>query len=98
MALLRNLIENLVKQILPQAPATHVEPRKLFEGRVCWIGDTRVSDCCRRYHRALVIERDGVLYPALHHLTMDGTEEVTICAAARDMTAARRQAHALLPK
>ncbi|WP_440986161.1 hypothetical protein ACQHIH_21640 (plasmid) [Xanthomonas sontii] len=72
-------------------------PQKLFGGDVCWVGDTHVSDCCRRYYRAMVIKQEGRLHPALHYLAIDGSEEVTTVAAVANMTIARRQANALLP-
>ncbi|MCW0399228.1 hypothetical protein NB700_001784 [Xanthomonas sacchari] len=78
-------------------PSPTDEPRRKFEGDVCWIGDTHVSDCCRRYYRAMVIKQEGRLHPALHYLAIDGSEEVTMVAAVANMTVARRQANALLP-
>nr|WP_312130705.1 hypothetical protein [Stenotrophomonas pavanii] len=97
MTILRELLRWLLNLGGAPSPPFDDAPRKLFEGEVCWIGDTRISDCCRRYYRAMVIERAGELYPALHYLTMDGIEEVTTASATNDMTDAREQANALLP-
>lgn len=76
-AFMRRVLQSLIVIIQGDDLTESIEaPSSPFDGEVLWLGEFRFDESCRNFCRALVIERNGLLYPANHVGKLYGKADV----------------------